>query len=475
MNKCPLLKIYICSPKLNTLQMRNILTFLFLFLVSYNLSSQTFSINGTIAGHNESNVYLMRILGEKQKVVDTALSSPEGSFEFKLNKDFPIGMYAITGGPKQIVEIIYNKENIRFVSSGKDVGDNIQVIESVENLIWYDYLYLKALNKYKMEVIENILFNYPPDDEYFKISQTKYQQLQDLISNRALELLENNPGTFASHLIKVDKPVFAPSELKDADRQKYLINHHFDNTDFTDTLVLRSNILTAKIVRYLSLYQRPGLTQKQLEDRLIMAVDTVLEKAIVDQQVYEAVVGFLIKGFETIGFERGLEHIAEQNQLDELCVNSERKAELENKLELIKKLAIGKIAPDFSVSDISGENITLSEIKSEKTILVFWASWCPHCIEIMPVLQEFYNSSTRDELEIIAISVDDNKDNFLNAITSHGLVWRNIAKLEGWEGPTVEEYGVVATPTIFILDKDKKILSKPTNKVKLRKELEGEL
>ena len=415
----------------------------------------------------------MRILGEKQKVVDTTLTSSDGSFEFILEKGFPMGMYAITGGPNQVVELLYNNENIRFVSSGTG-GESVQVIESVENLIWYNYLYLKGLNQYKMEVIENILINYPPDDEYFDISKSKYQQLQDLISNRARELSENNPKTFASSLINVDKPTFAPSELSDIEKQQFLIKHHFDNTDFTDTLLLRSNILTSKIVKYLSLYQRPGLTQQQLEDRLIMAIDTVLDKAIVEQQVYEAVVGFLIKGFETIGFERGLEHIAEQNQLDELCVNTERKAELENKLELIKKLSIGKIAPDFSVSDISGENITLSEIKSEKTILVFWASWCPHCIEIMPVLQEYYNSSTRDELEIIAISVDANKDNFLDAITSHGLIWKNIAKLKGWDGPTIEEYGVVATPTIFILDEDKKILAKPTNKVSLRKELDRE-
>ncbi len=454
--------------------MRNIFVFIFLLLFSGNLISQTFSINGTVNGHTLSNVYLMSILGEKQKIIDTAFSSIDGSFEFTLKKDFPVGMYAITAGPNQVIEILYNKENIRFISSGTGNDGNVQIIESVENLIWYDYLYLKALNQYKMEVIETILVNYPPDDDYFTISKTKYQQLQDLITNRSMELVKNNPKTFASRLILVDKPNFAPSELSDLEKQEYLIKHHFDNTDFTDTLILRSNTLTSKIVKYLSLHQRPGLTQQQLEDRLIIAVDSVLTKAVVEQQVYEAVVEFLIKGFETIGFERGLEHIAEQNQLDELCVNSERKAELENKLELIRKLSIGKIAPDFSVKDFNGKTVTLSEIDSEKTILVFWASWCPHCIEIMPVLQEFYNSTTRDKLEIIAISVDANEQDFLDAIKSHGLNWTNIAELKGWNGLTVEEYGIAATPTIFILDKDKKILAKPTNKVKLRKELEEE-
>lgn len=454
--------------------MRYFLSFIFFALLSTSLISQIFTINGTISGYNESEVYLMRILGENQKIVDTVVSSSSGSFEFQLDNDFPIGMYIIVGGSKKMIEIIYNKENIRFITSGLEPEDNVQVIESVENLIWYDYLYLKGLNQYKLEVIETILLNYPPDDEYYTSSQEKYKQIQNLILNRSEELAQNNPMTLASKFIIVDKPNYAPSEFNDFEKQEYLIKHHFDDTDFTDTLLLRSNILTSKIVKYLSLYQKPGLNQQQLEDRLIIAVDSILEKAIVSQMVYESVVEFLLKGFEVIGFERGMEHIAEQNQLSELCVNTERKTELENRIELIKKLAIGKIAPDFSLTDINGNVISLSEINSEKTILVFWASWCPHCIEIMPVLQDFYNSNTRDKLEIIAISVDAEETEYLEAVNSHSYNWINIAELKGWDGPTIMEYGIHATPSIFILDKDKKILAKPTNKVTLRKELERE-
>ena len=445
---------------------------IFSLFFSVSIDAQTYSINGTINGSSNSNIYLMRILGQNQKIVDTAFSSQEGSFEFKLTKDSPIGMYAIVGGPKQIIELIYNKENIRFISSGSDAADNVQIIESIENLIWYDYLYLKGFNQYKLEVIESILLNYPPDDEYYDISQTKYKQIQDLITNRSLELANNNPETFSSKLILVDKPNFAPSELGDFEKQEYLITHHFDNTDFSDSLLLRSNILTSKIVNYLGLYQRPNLSQEQLEERLIMAVDSILDKAIVDQKVYESVISFLVKGFETIGFERGLEHIAEQNKLSELCVNTESKAKLENRMELIKKLALGKTAPNFTANDINGNLINLNQINSEKTILVFWASWCPHCLEIMPVLQEYYNSTSREELEIIAISVDEFEKDFSETVISHSLNWTNIAELKGWDGEIITQYGINATPSIFILDKDKKILAKPTNKDKLRTEMD---
>jgi len=414
--------------------MRSVIFFIVVLLFSSNLRSQEFAISGSIPGTENSKVYLMQLLGEKQTIVDTAIVTNNGSFEFIVKKGFPTGMYQIIGGAKQRIEIIFNNENIRFVASGGDNGDNVQVIESVENLIWYDYLYSKGLSQYKMDVVETVLANYPEGDDYYTVSETKYKQIRDDFIKKASELVDNNPNTISSIFIKTDKPVFAPIEFNHAQKQKYLIEHHFDNVDFNDTILLHSNLITSKIVSYFTLFQGAGMKKDEFENKLIVAVDTVLEKALVNQDVYESVVGFLIKGFEAIGFEKGLEHLAEQNQLDELCINSERKAKLENKLELIKKLSIGKTSPDFSTKDFNGTEVTLSEIKSETTILLFWASWCPHCTDIIPVLKEYYNAETPEKLQVIAISVDQNENDYRNSLKEHGLDWINIAELKGWEG-----------------------------------------
>ena len=421
------------------------------------------SINGTISGLANENVYLLRIVGDSRKIVDTAFTDMTGSFKMELSQDFPIGLYAIVAGPNQMIELIYNNENIRFVTTGSDPDAQVQVIESIENLIYYDYVSLKGMNLYKLDLLNPVLQYYPRDDDFYIEALAKAKLLQKQVIDRADELTEENPGTLVAHFIPADKPVFAEPEL-DADLQKqYIKLHYFDNTDFTDTLLMYSNILTSRIVQYLSLYQEPGLTQEQMENRLLIAVDTVLEKAFVDQQVYEYIIDFLISGFDAIGFERGLEHIAAQNMLNELCVNTDRKAELENKMELIKKLAIGKIAPDFATTDLNGNSIKLSEIKSAKTVLFFWASWCPHCEDMLPELKKFYNSSSPEKLQIIGISIDEIKEDLEKAIKEHELEWINIGELKGWDGPIVDEYGIVATPSLFVLDKNKKIVAKPRN------------
>jgi len=93
--------------------MHKLFFLLFISLFGSALHAQTYSINGTISGEGFSNIYLMRIMGEKQIMVDTTVSATDGSFTFEVDDNFPSGMYLIAAGAKQKIEIIYNKENIR--------------------------------------------------------------------------------------------------------------------------------------------------------------------------------------------------------------------------------------------------------------------------------------------------------------------------------------------------------------------------
>jgi len=448
--------------------MRKLFFFVLLSLITLNIPAQDFTISGTVSGDDSTNIYLMKITGDNRSIIDTVVSDETGSFEFKLEKGFPIGQYAVIPGPEQMVELIFNKENIRFVASGSSRDDQVQIIESVENLIYYDYLSLKGVNLYKLEILNPVLEYFPKNDGFYQTTLLKVKNLQRELNERVEKLTAENPSTLTAKLIRVDKPVFANPELSLDQQNQYLKSHYFTKSDFQDTLLLNTNILTGKIIGYLTLYQDESMSQEELEEQLVIAVDTVLEKAFVNQQVYEFVVNFLIKGFEQIGFEKGLEHIANHNAVSELCVNSERKKELENKIELIKRLSIGKPAPAFTFTDNNGNSVALEKITAEKTLLVFWASWCQHCQDILPLLKEYYDPQNTDKLQIVAVSVDKDGKNWKNAIEENQFNWINIAELKGWNGPIVEEYGIAATPTFFMLDSNKTIVAKPSNEEELR-------
>ncbi|WRP04663.1 TlpA disulfide reductase family protein [Rossellomorea aquimaris] len=66
---------------------------------------------------------------------------------------------------------------------------------------------------------------------------------------------------------------------------------------------------------------------------------------------------------------------------------------------------VGDKAIDFKLDTLSGESVTLSELKGKKVVLNFWATWCPPCKEEMPIMQEFYTKYGKD-VEILAINID---------------------------------------------------------------------
>ncbi len=450
--------------------MKKILAFL-LMLLPVIVFGQDYTINGTVPGLTDENVYLMRIQGDNRKIVDTAKTDQTGSFEFKLKDDFPVGQYAVITGPKQMIELIFNNENIRFVSTGSSDQDQVQIIESVENIIYYNYLSVKGETLYKLDLLDPVLQYYPKSDTFYSQTLNQARALQNFLNHKVSELIDNNPNTLVARFIRVDKPVFADPALSEDEQKEYLKSHYFTDMDFLDTILIRSNILTSKIISYMGVYQHPGMTRDEMESQLLIAVDTIMDRAFVDQQIYEFVIDFMINGFEHIGFEKGLKFIADKNMLNEFCVNTERKKELENKIELIKRLAIGQQAPDFKTVDLGGDTIHLMDVPAETTILAFWASWCPHCDDVLPKIMKYYNPENTGKLQIIAVSIDKSEDDLKKAIAENGYKWINIGELKGWEGPIVQEYGVVATPTFFVLDKDKKIIGKPVRFDELEKYL----
>lgn len=441
------------------------MTIVFL-IISLSGISQDYKISGTISGLENENVYLMKLMGEKRRLIDTTQTDLTGSFTFNLPESVDPGMLLIIKGPGKAVELVYNHENIQFTTTGFSDEDGIQIVSSIENLIYYDYLGIKGMNLYKIDVINTFLRNYPPNDDFYLDAIKQYNFLKNQLNGRVDELIANNPNTLVVRYLNADRPVIPDPILSPAEQNIFLKQSHFSNIDFSDTMLIRSTFLTSKVVGYLSLFQNDANSQEELEDYMLIGVDSVLLYASVNQQVYEFVVDFLISGFESIGFDKGLEHIANASTLDQFCENTERKLKLENKMELIKKLAIGQPAPDFNSVDIDGNPVNLKDIEAKKTILVFWASWCPHCEQILPVINSYYNKG--NDIEVIAISIDESKDALLESLKETGYSWTNIAELKGWDGDIVLDYGIVATPSVFVLDENKIIIGKPLGKSELK-------
>ncbi len=424
---------------------------------------QTFHIRGTVPGMSNTDVYLLEDFANSQRMADTTKTDISGTFDFVMTPDMPVGMYRIMTPTGQMFNVIYNRENIDFVASGMSSGDVIQVKKSIENLIYYKYLHVKTTNELRINVLRPVLDLYPKNDTFYRVIRKQVEKLQNQIATVTYNLIKNNPGTLAAHFIAMDEPVKFDLNVPSSEQDTQLKKTYFNHVDFNDTLLLRTHLFTAKLVGYLSLYQSPKMDKKAMEKAFVAPVDTILRKAQVNEKMYLFCLHYLVKGFEDFGFENLLQHIAAHQHLAEFPGNSLQKQALQHQLKLITELAIGKTAPDFTTHTLKGKRIQLSKVKADYTLLVFWASWCPHCTAALPKLKKYYNPQHHEKLQIIAVSVDDSRKPVIKEVRKEGYEWINIAEQKGWDSPIAEEYGVSSTPTFFLLGKDKKIIAKPSN------------
>jgi peroxiredoxin len=123
-----------------------------------------------------------------------------------------------------------------------------------------------------------------------------------------------------------------------------------------------------------------------------------------------------------------------------------------------KTLRPGK-APDFTLTDTSGRTVSLSSFKGKYVLLDFWASWCKPCRFENPNVVAAYNQFKDKNFTIVSISLDDNRQAWINAIHADGLTWNHVSDLKGWESQVAALYGVQGIPYNFLLDPEGNIVA----------------
>lgn len=129
-------------------------------------------------------------------------------------------------------------------------------------------------------------------------------------------------------------------------------------------------------------------------------------------------------------------------------------------VEKQERVAVGAIAPDFTLESPTGEKISLHGIKGKVKLIDFWASWCGPCRGENPNVLRIYKRFHDKGLEIIGVSLDDNKEKWEEAIQEDGLVWVHVSDLKGWQSSTVVLYQINSVPSTFLLDGDNRIVAK---------------
>ena len=236
-------------------------------------------------------------------------------------------------------------------------------------------------------------------------------------------------------------------------------------------IVQRSNELNQRYQIAMTTNDTAAIRQIQIEARTLQPDQELAIKMFLMDKGSSFLTPFIIKNYLFDQLD-GNQLDSMLSKLDTAVYSSPDYKFLAERLPSMKKIAIGQSATDFALNDPSGNPVAISSFKGKYLLIDFWASWCRPCREENPNLVRTYKALNSKGFEIIGVSLDDNRNNWLEAIKNDKLSWAHVSDLQGWECEAGKLYQVNAIPANVLLNRDGVIIAKNLRGDALRKKLE---
>lgn len=168
------------------------------------------------------------------------------------------------------------------------------------------------------------------------------------------------------------------------------------------------------------------------------------------------------------GFVKIEDAVEQYDLLGESAKENEFGRLLKVEVDAYRNTQIGAIAPDYSAPTPEGDMLSIHGLEGKVKLIDFWAAWCPPCRKESPVMRSIYEEFKDEGLVILGISLDKERDEWLEAIEEDGLGWNQISELKYWDCDAVKAYGVRGIPAMFLLDSENRVIAKNLRGEELR-------
>lgn len=408
------------------------------------------SISGTFSPAEEYKWFIIyKLKTTHQKYIDNG-KIVDGKLAYTFKKDATKGMYRLVYGLPQEAknfDFIYNgAEDISFVFDEK----GSEFTDSKENKLYTSYF--SSVNVIKKEINAFYQSEQNNSEAFLKIFET-LQNTQNIFEKEA-------EGTIVYNFIKASRSYIPTAYETPEEMVKNIRKHYFDHVDFSNPILQNSDFIADKISNYVfTALPLKDYTGEELTEAYKQNIELVSKKiANVPTSYQKTLFNVLWEQMVVLENESIAIHIA-NTYLIPLATRLNDK-ELVKKLETHKRLAFGVVAPEITWTK-NKKIKKLSELEgAENYIIVFWSSTCSHCLKEFPKLKAFVEKQEKDKLKVIAVGLEDDRASWANE-TSFYPNFIHILGLGKWDNEIGNTYDVTATPTFFILDKDKRIIGKP--------------
>ena len=309
--------------------MKNIFSFLLNFILfgflGGNSFAQTFTVEVQIKNQPGNAIVFGSIKGDDFTAIDsTTLKQSFGKVTFTFPENAHSGVYRIVFGstpaarilnePLQQLDFIFDNENLVFDTDFKDPVENLKVIESKENLVWFGFLAKDKILQQNIDLLEKQI------DQHWLIKDTtkviekanEFNQIQMERDLFVIKTSQENRGLFAAQMIKNQRQPLLDGFLTPEERKTSYKNEFFKTLDFTDAALINTSVYTDHIFNYLVSYNNPMFTQKQRETEYIKALELIVPNIRQNDEVYRFIMGYMVHGFNVLQMDNVIGYISKK-------------------------------------------------------------------------------------------------------------------------------------------------------------------
>ncbi len=461
------------------IMMKKYTFFLFATLIVKLASSQGYQVTLKAPAFKSGIAYLTYYMGNNFNVADSAAVNNKGIAVFKGGTKLPPGIYVLFLPNKRLrTEFLIDKEQLITVSvDTTDMVGKTLITGSKENIPYMEYQKFVA-TKGKLLQDERTAYMNSRTKADSSLHEKNYNNYNGVLNDYRENVIKNKPNSMLAALLNAMKeptvPQSKPVTHQDSiNNYYYYRNHYWDGITFMDARVIRTPFFLKKLERY---YRE---TMPQAADSIIKDVDYKLLLARSSPEMYKFLLNWLTDEYispKYMGQDAIFVHLFEKYHSKGLStwLNEKQMETISRRAYMLMANLIGEKGADLEMIDSTGKAATLYNVNAEYTLLCFWDPNCGHCKEEIPRIDSVYQASWKKHgVKIYAVLTEDQKEDlksaWVNYIKEHHLSdWVNVYQTKEMEAADLaaqkagfrQLYDVTLTPTLYLLDKEKRIIAK---------------
>lgn len=438
-----------------------------------------YEIKVTFKPFKNQYIYLGHYFGKSYPIIDSVMLNEKSEATFKGDKLLNGGIYLIGyPGRAGFFEILVDKnQHFSVIADTATIINELKFVNSPDNVLFNNYQQFMTSKGKAINTLKEKYKTAPTKKDSTEVTD-KLSKLDKEIADFRADIMKKHPECILTALLQTMREPELTGKLKEPKTNEdslaawqFFKNHYWDGVKFWDGRLAYTTFFEEKLDKYFNQLVVPN------PDSVIKELDWMLGFSSLNPEMNRFLLIKFVNRYlnQKYMWEDAIfVHLFEKyfSQKTYPWLNENGKKIITDRAYSLMANIMGSPASEIELPDSSGKNISLYNTAAPYTVVVFWDPTCGHCKEVLPKLDSFYLAKWKAaglKMFAVAKETDGTRKNWTDFVTEQKLWdWTHVYYSKAADKARTDSnvpgysqlYDVLSFPTLYLLDKDKRIIAK---------------